>query len=324
MGSDVPVGVAGPAWWGIRPLLPHSCCPAAVEASLGHLLAGVTTQVVHSFRVMLSGLSTGTGTAIDTFEHVFDHEGVSLPSRASAAHRSGPADSVVVEQLRRRVQRMQGGPGRQPVATHPAFAGSLQLRTGASYGVDSLGLALALVVEASRAGSWIGMIGVDDLGVEAAAELGIELSRTVLVPDPGEHWLEAVAALIDTVGVVVLRQPVRIDERTAGLVEARLRKRSAVLVVHGEWPRCEARLVVEQVRWLGVGRGFGRLRQRQVTVTVRRGDARTTHVPLWYPGAGAPLARLTEAEPLADVRPTADAIGACDRSEQPLALVEGA
>ncbi len=94
---------------------------------------------------------------------------------------------------------------------------------------------------------------------QAAAELGIDLARTVLVPDPGDHWLEVAAALVDVMGVLVLRPPARVDAKSASVLDARLRKRSSVLVVWGDWPRCEARLSLEDARWTGPDRGHGRL-----------------------------------------------------------------
>ena len=124
----------------------------------------------------------------------------------------------------------------------------MPLHAGATYAVDSASLALALAAGASQAGEWVGFAGCADFGAEAAAELGIELSRTVLVPDPGEHWLEVTAALVDVLRVVVLRPPASVDERTAGILDSRLRTRSAVLVVHGHWPRVEARLERRGVR----------------------------------------------------------------------------
>ena len=151
----------------------------------------------------------------------------------------------VVEQLRERVAAMERRPAAQPVPTLPGLADLVPLHAGATYAVDSASLALALAAGASRAGEWVGFAGCADFGAEAAAELGIELSRTVLVPDPGEHWLEVTAALVDVLRVVVLRPPASVDERTAGLLDSRLRTRSSVLVVHGDWPRVEARVSVE-------------------------------------------------------------------------------
>lgn len=195
----------------------------------------------------------------------------------------------VVEQLRERVAALQGGPTRVPVPTHPAVAGLLQLRTGGSYAVDSASLALALAAGASAAGEWVGFAGWPDFGAQAAADLGVDLDRTVLVPDPGEHWLEVAAALVDVLRVVVLRPAGRVDARSAGVLDARLRKRSAALVVWGEWPGCEARLTLEDARWSGPLDGSGRLRRRSAQLAVQRGSAPATRAPVWFPHEEAPL-----------------------------------
>ncbi|MFC5730953.1 MULTISPECIES: hypothetical protein [Nocardioides] len=178
---------------------------------------------------------------------------------------------AVIDQLRGRIHALQGGPTRLSVPTLPMFDGLVQLRTGGSYAVDSASLAMALAAGASQAGEWVGFAGWTDFGAQAAHQLGIELTRTVLVPAPGEHWLEVTAALVDVLKVVVLRPPTVVDAKSASILDARLRARSAVLVVHGDWPRCEARLSAEQTTWRGIGHGRGRLRERRVQVAVRRG-----------------------------------------------------
>jgi hypothetical protein len=199
----------------------------------------------------------------------------------------------VLDQLRERVTAMEGGPARLPVPVLPALSGLLTLRTGGSYGVDSASLALALAAGASRAGEWVGFAGWPDFGAEAAAELGVDLARTVLVPDTGEHWLEVTAALVDVLRVVVLRPPARVDERSASVLDARLRKRSSVLVVWGDWPRCEARLSLEDARWSGPDHGHGRLRARHVWVAVRRGSAPPVRAELRFPGDTSPVTLLS-------------------------------
>ncbi len=197
---------------------------------------------------------------------------------------------------------MEGGPARLPVPVLPALSGLFTMHAGASYGVDSASLALALAAGPSRAGDWVGFAGWRDFGAEAAADLGVDLDRTVVVPDVGDHWLEVAAALVDVLRVVVLRPPSRVDARAAGVLDARLRKRSAVLVVWGEWPRCEARLSLEDARWVGPARGQGRLRARQVRVAVRRGSAPPIRADLVFPGDEEPLALLPSTlEPVHEV-----------------------
>lgn len=183
------------------------------------------------------------------------------------------SQAAVVDQLRGQITALQGGPTRLTVPTLAMFDGLVQLRTGGVYGVDSATLGMALAAGASQAGEWVGFAGWDDFGVEAAQQHGIALSRTVLVPSPGEHWLEVTAALVDVLKVVVLRPTGVVDAKSASILDARLRARSGVLVVQGDWPRCEARLTSENTTWEGIGHGRGRLRERRVEIVVRRGAA---------------------------------------------------
>jgi hypothetical protein len=177
----------------------------------------------------------------------------------------------VVEQLRERVAALERRPARQPVPTLPALADVVPMRAGATYGVDRASLAMAMAAGASQAGEWVGFAGWADFGAEAAVELGVDLTRTVLVPDLGEHWLEVTAALVDVLRVVVLRPPAGLGAQAVGVLESRLRTRSAALVVWGDWPGCDARLTTEESRWTGPADGRGRLRTRRTTLAVRRG-----------------------------------------------------
>lgn len=198
-------------------------------------------------------------------EQVFDHGRVSVAQ---------------IEQLRGRIQALQGGPTRLSVPVLPVFDGLVQLRTGGVYGVDSAGLAMSLMAGASQAGEWVGFAGWDDFGVEAAHQRGIDLARTVLVPSPGEHWLEVTAALVDVVKVIALRPPGRVDAKSASILDARLRARSAVLIVQGEWPGAEAHVGVDASDWFGVGRGEGRLHGRRGELVVQRGGRAAARVPV--------------------------------------------
>lgn len=183
------------------------------------------------------------------------------------------APQTEIEHLRTRLHRMQAEPVRQPVPTPDAVRDLIQMRTGGAYRVDDQSLAIALLSASSAEGSWVGVVGINDLGLEAAVESGLDLTKAVIVPEPGECWLEAVSALVDVLPVVLLRPPRRVDQRLAAKVSARLRKRSATLFVQGDWPGAEARLWLEQARWSGVGDGYGRLRERFAQVGCRRGTA---------------------------------------------------
>ena len=206
------------------------------------------------------------------------------------------AVAPTLDELRARVDQMQGRPAAQPVATHPAFAGLLQLQTGSSYGVDSASLAMALMAGPSADGAWCGVVGSAEFGLEAAAAAGVDLRRTILVPDPGEAWLEVTAALIDVLGVVVLAAPPGVSAKDVSRISARLRQRGGVLIAYGDWPRCEARLSMRDAEWVGMGRGHGHLQARRVTVEVRRGTAPARTGRLWLPDT-AQVIRRVEDEP---------------------------
>jgi len=208
-----------------------------------------------------------------------------------------------VDELRTRVIQMQGRPAVQPVRTHPALAGLLQMQTGSSYGVESASLATMLLAGPSADGAWCGVVGSSELGLEAAAAAGMDLSRTILVPDPGDAWLEVTAALIDVLGIVMVRPPARVSEGDAARLSARLRQRGSILVAlptkEGDgWPRCDARLELGDVDWVGLGSGHGHLRARQATVEVRRGVGPPASARLWLPDVDL-VFRTIDEEPTA-------------------------
>jgi len=179
---------------------------------------------------------------------------------------------------------MEGRPAAQSVRTHPALNGLLQLQTGATYAVTSASLAALLMAGPSVDGAWCAVVGTGELGVEAAAMFGVDLDRVVLVPEPGDAWLEVVAALVDVLGVVVVQPPKPLPTpKDISRLSARLRTRGSILVVWGDWPRCDARLGLTDVEWHGAGWGNGHLKARQATVEVRKGTAPAARRRLWLP-----------------------------------------
>jgi hypothetical protein len=167
------------------------------------------------------------------------------------------------------------------------------LRRGSTVAVcGSTSLLLALLAEASRGGSWCALVGLPDLGVLAAAEAGLDLARTALVPRPGPRPAAVVAALVDGVDVVVLDTTLPGVRWAAGdrqRLGARVRQRGAVLVpvgAPGAWPGAEVELRAEGSAWLGLGGdGAGRLRSRRVRARcTARGRPGEQEVPLLLPG----------------------------------------
>jgi hypothetical protein len=193
------------------------------------------------------------------------------------------------------------------------------LRRGTTVGIESArasgagatSLLLALLVEASRAGSWCAVVGLPALGVVAAQESGVELERLALVPYPGPDWPTVVAALLDGFDIVVTAgisaAGGAVSSALAGRLAARARQRGGVLVPYRSWPSTDLTLEARDPVWHGVEAGRGRLRGRQLTVVARgRGAAtapRLTH--LWLPRPSEEFGAIASGGPpeLASVHP---------------------
>lgn len=174
------------------------------------------------------------------------------------------------------------------------------LRRGSTVATgDATSLALAIVAGPSAAGSWTAAVGVSNLGLAAAAELGVALDRFVVVADPRrDAWATVVATLVDALDVVLVRARHRVAGNDARRLIARVRERGAVLVVLGDgWPEApDFRLHVTRAEWQGIGDGHGHLRARRVTVEAsgRRSAARPRRAELWLPAAGGGIAGVDE------------------------------
>lgn len=167
------------------------------------------------------------------------------------------------------------------------------LRRGGTVAVrGSTSLLLALLATPTASGSWAAVVGMPNLGVLAAAELGVAVDRLALVPAPGAEPAGVVAALLDGMDLVVVStRDARLRETHARRLSARARHRGAVLLAFGPWPGADLELRCEQGRWAGLGRGHGYLRQREVTVRARgRGAAaRPVRASLLLPGGNGAI-----------------------------------
>jgi hypothetical protein len=184
------------------------------------------------------------------------------------------------------------------------------LARGSVVAVAEFGLlCLALAAGASADGAWCGIAGVPEAGVLAAAGLGLDAERTLLVPDPGDAWPQVVASLLDGCELVVLRPPAPARAQVRQRLEATLRRRHGVLLVTGDWPGAQVRLRVITQGWTGLGDGHGRLRACCAEVLADgRGEAAMTRTRwLWLPAEDGsvapadpldvPIADLPAAEP---------------------------
>jgi hypothetical protein len=176
----------------------------------------------------------------------------------------------------------------------PALAGLLPgagLRRGSVVTLDQAGaLALALTAGVSAAGGWCAWVDLPECGVLAAAGMGVDPDRLLLVDRTGPHWAEVVAVLLDGVEMVLTRPPARPSASMARRLAAVARRRGGVLVALGEhaagWEGATLRLRTADAVWAGVGDGHGHLRGCRVRV-VAEGQGvggRPRVARLWLPG----------------------------------------
>ncbi len=179
--------------------------------------------------------------------------------------------------------------GPQVLPVRPDLAGLFPwggLRRGGTVAVrGSASLVFTLLAEASLRGSWAAVVGLPDLGIAAAAELGVVVDRLALVPRPGADAAPVVAALLDGFDVVVVAAA-RVADGQARKLSARARSRGAALVAFGAWPGADLELACARGRWSGLGVGHGHLSARRVEVLARgRGAAtRPRRVPFTLQG----------------------------------------
>ncbi len=65
-------------------------------------------------------------------------------------------------------------------------------------------LLLGMVAAVTAAGGNAAIAGLPDVGLLAAVEMGADLSRLAVIPDPGTDPVEVAAVLVDGMDLVVL------------------------------------------------------------------------------------------------------------------------
>jgi hypothetical protein len=224
---------------------------------------------------------------IDIIEQMFEYS-----SMAPALTVNQPEPTRAdVEALRHRIQAMETStahPGVFPV--HAALSKLFPrggLLAGAVYSLDSsASLVWSLLAEPTQKGTWCAVVGMPDLGLGAAEELGVNVDRLVLVPSPGSQWMAVLGALLDIVGVCALGSVSPPNERSLSILYGRLRERESTLLVRSGWPRVDVTLEAEH-RWDGVEAGRGLLQEHhlRITATPRSGhSARVCDVVIDHTG----------------------------------------
>ncbi len=153
-------------------------------------------------------------------------------------------------------------------------------------GDAGLSLALSLCSLATQQGSWLGVVGVEHLGLLAAVEHGVALERTVLVhpPKTSREWSITVAAAIEGLDLLIVAVPERLSVNDARRVQTRLQSRRAVMIIVENTVLSQSRsmngsneaqqfladvvLDTKTKSWSGVDRGAGYLQHRDVRIRV--------------------------------------------------------
>lgn len=109
-------------------------------------------------------------------------------------------------------------------------------------GARSLPVGMAAAVTAG--GGHVAVVGLPDFGLLAAAEMGADLSRLAVIPQPGADPVEVAAVLMDGMDLVVLGLAGRsVPATRARAVMARARQRGCTLLVTGgDWQGASVRM----------------------------------------------------------------------------------
>jgi hypothetical protein len=105
-------------------------------------------------------------------------------------------------------------------------------------------LSLSMVAAVTAAGGHAAIVGQPDVGLLAAVEMGADLSRLAVIPEPGADPVEVAAVLMDGMDLVLLGLGGRsVPATRARAVVARARQKGCTLLVTGgHWQGASARL----------------------------------------------------------------------------------
>jgi hypothetical protein len=157
------------------------------------------------------------------------------------------------------------------------------LRRGAIYELSPQHTLLwALIAQMTQLGHFVGLVGLQHLGLRSAQDLGVDLERLVIISDPRGAWWDATTTLVDALSLVALRPGGTVPSaHQRDRFHARLRERGATLLLSGRWPGADASVSVEQSRWDGIEAGAGVLQRQHLTLAHRsRRDADTRRIAL--------------------------------------------
>lgn len=144
-------------------------------------------------------------------------------------------------------------------------------------------LPVSMAAAVSAAGGHVAIVGMSDFGLLAAVEMGADLNRLAMIPDPGIDPVEVAAVLMDGMDLVVLDLAGRsVSATRARALVARARHRGCTLLIaRGQWQDASLRIEARVCGYeMTAGRGgvpvsgHGRLHRVRLTVCARGRAAR--------------------------------------------------
>lgn len=225
---------------------------------------------------------------------------------APAVRHRGPTDGGDIPLHRLLRPLLPGGVlARGTIVAAPSRTGGTRAGGGAiSYST------LPLVAGATAGGAWAAVVGFPNFGIAAASGLGADLSKILMLDEPGDRWPDAVAVLAGAVDLVLLHAPGRPDaaqlRRLANRVRPTDRQPGCALVVTSVWEGAHLTITTRDPHWEGLGDGTGNLTGRRVTIsaTGRATYGRQREIELWLPAADGTIREyVPEQHQLDDSRP---------------------
>jgi hypothetical protein len=139
-------------------------------------------------------------------------------------------------------------------------------------------LSLSMVAAVTAAGGNAAIVGQPDSGLLAAVEMGADLSRLAVIPDPGSDPVEVAAVLMDGMDLVVLALGGRsVPQTRARAVVARAQhKGCTLLITDGDWQGASIRLEARVCGYETTASkpGFGRISKVRLRISGVRARGR--------------------------------------------------
>jgi len=168
--------------------------------------------------------------------------------------------------------------------------------------------AWAMLSEVTRSGGWVAAVDIPGISLAAASEVGVSVERVLVISGvDAQSWAATMGALIGSVDAVIYGAPRhRIQPSAHRKLVSRCRERGTVLMQltcghstrQSSPPPVEADISfeVQPVRWAGLGKGYGRLESRTISVSVsgRRAQGRVRRGTFMLPDVDGSVRHMPE------------------------------